>query len=270
MAAASSPTWVPKWVIVIAFYNEAKYIAPTVQCALAQDRDDIMLVCVDNGSTDASAAIVAAAIAGNPRAMLISEPLPGQSCAFRTGFAMAEQLGAENIAFWDADTCYPPHYISRADQLLGTDERIVGVQAFDIYGPYHSFRNRIIRHRMALTASLLSGQSHTGYFGYALRAAALRASGGPKSDAWPYVLHDHELIHRILKVGRLTHAADHVCWPAPRRQVNSHVRWNLAERLTYALTPYAVKDWFFYRFLGPRLRARGMFEAGLRVRDWEA
>ena len=37
----------PKWVIVIAFYNEANYIAPTVQCALAQDRDDIMLVCVD-------------------------------------------------------------------------------------------------------------------------------------------------------------------------------------------------------------------------------
>ena len=47
------------------------------------------------------------------------------------------------------------------------------------------------------------------------------------------------------------------------------MRWNLVERLTYALTPYAVKDWFFYDFLAPRLRARGMFEAGLRVRDWE-
>jgi hypothetical protein len=51
--------------------------------------------------------------------------------------------------------------------------------------------------------------------------------------------------------------------------VKGHVRWNLTERLLYALTPYAVKDWFFYRFLSPRLRARGMFEAGLRVRDWE-
>lgn len=259
----------PKWVIVIAFYNEANYIAPTVACALRQDRGDIMLVCVDNGSTDASSALVAEAIKDHPRAMLVTEPNQGHTFALRRGLAIAQELGAQNIAFWDADTFYPPHYISRADALLGSDKHIVGVQAFDIYGPYDSFTNRIIRQRMAFTASLLSGQGHTGTFGQAFRIAPLLACGGPKSDAWPFVLYDHELIHRVLKQGRLTHAADHVCWPAPRRLENSHVRWNLVERLTYALTPYAVKDWFFYRFLSPRLRARGMFEAGLRVRDWE-
>lgn len=259
----------PKWVIVIAFYNEANYIAPTVHCALAQDRDDIMLVCVDNASTDASTAIVAEAIKHQPRAMLVTEANQGHTFALRRGLAIAQEMGAENIAFWDADTFYPPHYISRADALLGANKRVVGVQAFDIYGPVDSFKNRIIRQRMALTASLLSGQGHTGSFGQAFRIAPLLACGGPKSDDWPFVLYDHELIHRVLKQGRLTHAADHVCWPAPRRIANSHVRWNLVERLTYALTPYLVKDWFFYRFLGPRLRMRGMFEAGLRVRDWE-
>ncbi|WP_017667443.1 glycosyltransferase family 2 protein [Sandarakinorhabdus sp. AAP62] len=259
----------PKWVIVIAFYNEANYIAPTVQCALTQDRDDICLVCVDNASTDASPQIVADAIKGNPRAILVTETNQGHTFALRRGLAIAQELGAENIAFWDADTFYPPHYISRADELLGKDPGVVGVQAFDIYGPYDSLKNRIVRHRMALTASLLTGQGHTGTFGQCFRIAPLVACGGPKSDAWPFVLYDHELIHRILKQGRLTHAADHVCWPAPRRQVKGHVRWNLVERLTYALTPYAVKDWFFYAFLAPRLRARGMFEAGLRVRDWE-
>jgi glycosyltransferase involved in cell wall biosynthesis len=261
--------WRPNWAIIIAFYNEERFIAPTVACALRQDRDDILVLCVDNGSTDGSAAMVAEAIKGHERALLITETTPGQSCAFRAGFAVAQQMGAENIAFWDADTEYPQHYISRADALMGSDPRVVGVQAFDIYGPFNTWKNRLIRHRLALTASLLSGQSHTGFFGYAIRTAALAAIGGPKNDAWPYVLHDHELIHRVLKQGRLTHAADHVCWPAPRRTVKGHVRWNLAERLLYALTPYAVKDWFFYRFLGPRLRARGMFEAGLRVRDWE-
>lgn len=259
----------PKWVIVIAFYNEAKFIAPTVACALAQDRDDICLVCVDNGSTDESAAIVADAIKDSPRAMLVTETRQGHTFALRRGLEVAQELGAENIAFWDADTFYPPHYISRADQLLGDDPGIVGVQAFDIYGPYDAPKNVIIRHRMAITASLLSGQGHTGTFGQCFRIAPLVAAGGPKNDDWPFVLYDHELIHRILKVGRLTHAADHVCWPAPRRQENSHVRWNLTERLLYALTPYAVKDWFFYGFLSPRLRQRGMFEAGLRVRDWE-
>ena len=259
----------PKWVIVIAFYNEAKFIAPTVRCALRQDRDDIMLICVDNASTDASPQIVADAIAGHPRACQVTETNQGHTFALRRGLAMAQELGAEKIAFWDADTFYPPHYISRADALLGTDQRIVGVQAFDIYGPYDSPKNILIRHRMALTASILSGQGHTGTFGQCFRIPALAAAGGPKSDDWPFVLYDHELIHRILKIGRLTHAADHVCWPAPRRTQKGHVRWNLTERLLYAFTPYAVKDWFFYRFLAPRLRARGMFEAGLRVRDWE-
>ena len=269
MATAFRPKWVPKWVIVIAFYNEAKFIAPTVQAALAQDRDDVMLVCVDNASTDASPAIVAEAIAGNPRAVLVTETNQGHTFALRRGLAIAQEMGAQNIAFWDADTFYPPQYISRADALLGSDPRVVGCQAFDIYGPYGSWKNRIIRQRMALTASLLRGQGHTGTFGQAFRIAPLLACGGPKNDEWPFVLYDHELVHRVLKQGRLTHAADHVCWPAPRRQVKGHVRWNLVERLTYALTPYLVKDWFFYSFLGPRLRARGMFEAGLRVRDWE-
>ena len=259
----------PKWVIVIAFYNEERFIGPTIACALRQDRDDIMLVCVDNGSTDGSAALVAEAIKDHPRAMLVSETAQGHTFALRKGTGIAEQLGAQNIAYWDADTYYPPHYISRAGALLGSDPHIVGVQAFDIYGPYDAPKNVIIRHRMAITASLLSGQGHTGTFGQCFRLAPLLAAGGPKNDEWPFVLYDHELIHRILKIGRLTHAANHVCWPAPRRTVKGHVRWNLTERLLYALTPYAVKDWFFYRFLGPRLRARGMFEAGLRVRDWE-
>lgn len=259
----------PRWAIVIAFFNEAKFIRPTVDCALAQDRDDIVLICVDNASTDDSAAIVADAIKGHPGALLVTETSQGHTFALRRGLAIAQELGATNIAFWDADTRYRPNYVSRADALLGDDPRIVGVQAFDIYGPFDSVKNRIIRHRMALTASLLSGQGHTGTFGQCFRIAPLVAAGGPKNDDWPFVLYDHELIHRVLKQGRLTHAADHVCWPAPRRQVKGHVRWNLTERLLYALTPYALKDWFFYDFLSPRLRARGMFEAGLRVRDWE-
>lgn len=261
--------WRPTWAIIIAFYNEERFIAPTIAAALAQDRDDILLICVDNASTDGSHALVAGLIEGHPHACLVTETAQGHTFALRRGTEIAADHGCTKIAYWDADTFYPPHYISRADELLGDDPRTICVQAFDIYGPYDAPANRIIRHRMAVTASILSGQGHTGTFGQAFRLAPLLAAGGPKSDDWPFVLYDHELMHRILKIGRSTHAADHVCWPAPRRTVKGHVRWNLTERLLYALTPYAVKDWFFYRFLAPRLRARGMFEAGLRVRDWE-
>jgi glycosyltransferase involved in cell wall biosynthesis len=86
-AAAMATAFRPKWVIVIAFYNEANYIAPTVACALAQDRDDIMLVCVDNASSDASPQIVADAIAGNPRACQVTETNQGHTFALRLGIA---------------------------------------------------------------------------------------------------------------------------------------------------------------------------------------
>jgi hypothetical protein len=46
------------------------------------------------------------------------------------------------------------------------------------------------------------------------------------------------------------------------------VRWTLGERLLYHATPYAAKDWFFYRFLAPRLSRRGMRDTVLRQRQW--
>lgn len=259
----------PRWAIIIAFYNEERYVQQTVRCALAQDRDDIALICVDNASTDASNTLVAKQLADHPRAILVTETRQGHTFALRRGVALAEELGVEKVAFWDADTIYPPNYISRADKLMGDNESIVGAMAIGIYGPFDSLKNRIIRWRMGLTARILTGQAHTGTFGQAFRIRSLVACGGPKNEDWPYVLYDHELVHRILKLGRTAYASDHVCWPSDRRRVKSGVRWNLFERLIYALTPYSAKDWFFYEFLSNRLKTRGMNEAALRVRDWD-
>lgn len=258
-----------RWAIVIPFYNEEKFIAPTIACARSQDWHDLVIIPVDNGSTDGSHALVTGLAAGDPRVHLTQEAEPGQTCALQHGFRLAQQLGADRIAFWDADTIYEPDYISRANALIGEDPRIVGAQAVDLYAPKSALASRWQRWRLALTSRILWDQGHTGTFGQAFRIDALARAGGPKSPNWPFVLHDHELINRVVKHGRLRMHKDHVCWPSDRRVANTHVRWNLTERLLYALTPFAAKDWFFYRFLNKRLAARGMWESGLRVRDWE-
>jgi len=36
------------------------------------------------------------------------------------------------------------------------------------------------------------------------------------------------------------------------------------------VTPFAAKDWFFYRFLAGRFARRRMMQENLRVRDWES
>ena len=258
-----------RWAVVIPFYNEERFIAPTIACARALAWPDVQVILVDNASTDGSNALVAGLIADMRNARLVVESNQGHTFALRRGFAIAQEMAASRIAFWDADTIYPPDYITRADALIGDDPAVVGAQAIDIYGPATSLAARWQRWRLALTSRILWDQGHTGTYGQAFRMDALTAAGGPKNDAWPFVLYDHELIHRVVKLGRLRMAADHVCWPSSRRVANSHVRWNLFERLLYALTPFAAKDWFFYRFLSPRLRLRNVWEAGLRVRDWE-
>jgi hypothetical protein len=73
----------------------------------------------------------------------------------------------------------------------------------------------------------------------------------------------------VTRAGRLRYGPRHWCLPSDRRQDRRATSWNLFERFVYFLTPSAMGDWYFYRFLGPRLRRRKVFLANLRQRDWE-
>ena len=82
------------------------------------------------------------------------------------------------------------------------------------------------------------------------------------------MLDDHELMQRMHKLGPLVLSRRflvHAVRP-PRRQ--RPCRWTLVERLLYHVTPFRMKDWFFYDFLWRRFQLRGMGTANLRVRDW--
>ncbi|MEO9132121.1 MAG: hypothetical protein ABI240_13040, partial [Sphingomonas sp.] len=124
---------------------------------------------------------------------------------------------------------------------------------------------RVHRRNMSL---MMARQTHTGTFGQCFRTDVLRAAGGPRSENWPWVLDDHELMQRVFRFGRSRYHADFWCMPSARRSRNAHVRWTLFERLVYHATPHQLKDWFFYEFLAGRFAARGMRNANLRDRDW--
>jgi hypothetical protein len=108
----------------------------------------------------------------------------------------------------------------------------------------------------------------TGSYGQVLRAAALRACGGYSSELWPYTMEDHELIHRLCKLGYLRTHPDLWCLASNRRKDRSSVHWTLTERIMYFVTPYALGDWYFYRFLAPRFARRKMLQVNLRSKDW--
>ncbi|KPF62786.1 hypothetical protein IP88_14240 [alpha proteobacterium AAP81b] len=255
--------------MVIAFYNEADYM-PATLASLERQTLGFRLILVDNGSTDASADLARAWAARQThiKARVIAEHRPGQVHALARGLA---EVTTPFVAIGDADTLYPADYLARASAAFaaGGDD-VVAVFAHDAADAPPRRRDLALRAvREALIIGWWRGQTYAGGYAHLFRTGALQAAGGYSGDLWPYVLKDHELVHRVSKHGRFGFARGLAVVPSPRRADRSGVRWSLPERLLYHLTPYAAKDWFFYRFLGPRLAARGLRDTVLRRRDWE-
>lgn len=92
--------------IVIPLYNKEKFIAEAVRSIQAQTHEAWELVIVDDGSTDNSAAVVAAIT--DPRVRLIRQPNGGVSRARNRGI---EAATGEIVCFLDADDWYGPYYL---------------------------------------------------------------------------------------------------------------------------------------------------------------
>ncbi len=251
-----------RWTFVIAYYNEADFL-PATLAALAAQRVPMRLILIDNGSTDASPDIAAAFAAPGIETVLLHEARPGKIHALETAMV---HLTTELVAFGDADTFYPPHYLTEATRAFDADPGIVAVMALGVDQSTQPLRRRLYSGGVT---RLLSKQTHTGGYGQTFRTAALIAAGGFSETHWPYVLLDHEIMQRVAKLGRVVYPRDFWAIPSPRRTDRRRVRWTLGERLLYHATPFALKDWYFYRFLGPRLKARGITHLNLRDQPWE-
>ena len=77
-------------------------------------------------------------------------------------------------------------------------------------------------------------------------------------------------MHRVLQQG--TQAWDRELWciSSSRRTDRRGVRWTLAERLAYHITPFSLKHRFFHEWLAPRFDRRGQRDTALRARGWDS
>lgn len=259
-----------RWSIVVPYYNEAAGIGATLTSIGSQTCRDFQLVLVDNGSTDGSEAIchdILAAYADLDVAYL-REPRPGQVHALRRGVATAR---TEFIAICDADTFYPPEYLARATQLYdaGGPERVAVMGYLRGGGAPGSFGDRFNTWHWLTAAKVWPQQNHTSGAGHTFRTAALREAGGYDPAIWPYVLKDHELMSRVLRLGHQAYDRDLWCVSSERRFDRKNVRWTLGERLLYHLLPMRDKRPFFHGFLKRRFEARGQLDTILRDRAWD-
>ena len=255
----------PRWSVVVPVFNERAFLGRTLR-SLAAQTAAFRAIVVDNGSTDGCIGMARElARELGMDAMFLEEARPGQVHALKRGIDAA---ATGFVAICDADTWYPPHYLETAARLFDRQgEGCVAVAACNLPERPGLPRRMALWHKLT-AARLMPRQNHTSGACHCFRLSALRCAGGYDARIWPYVLKDHELMNRVLALGKQAYHRDLWCVPSQRRVDRAGVRWTLGERVLYHATPFGLKERFFRDFLAPRFAARGLADIALRKRAW--
>lgn len=94
--------------VIIPVYNVERYLARCLDSVLGQTVGDMEVICVDDGSSDSSAAIAAGYEKSDSRVKVIRQANAGQGAARNRGL---DAIGGESFAFVDADDYLHPQYL---------------------------------------------------------------------------------------------------------------------------------------------------------------
>ncbi len=117
------------FLIIIPAHNEAEYIGAALESLSRQDYGEFRCVVVDDGSSDATAAIVRTIAGGDSRFVLQqlskSEHQPGAKVVrtFMAGLQSQDLGSADIICKFDADVIFPPAYLSEIKKIYENDPR---------------------------------------------------------------------------------------------------------------------------------------------------
>lgn len=129
--------------VIIPAYNAAGYLERCLGSLQNQTFEDWEAVCVDDGSTDGSGALLDTFAAGDPRIRVIHKANEGVSVARNTGVAQAE---GRYLLFVDSDDFLHPRTMEITFMLAERDGSDLVCYTYD-----HGYRTRlIIRHLLGL------------------------------------------------------------------------------------------------------------------------
>lgn len=100
--------------VVIPLYNKEEHVERALISVLTQSYQNLRIIVVDDGSTDAGAARVMGMVEKDDRVQLIRQSNAGVSAARNRGVAAAT---TELIAFLDADDAYAPSFLADVVKL---------------------------------------------------------------------------------------------------------------------------------------------------------
>lgn len=120
----------PNVSFLLPVHDGARYLAETLDSLLAQDYPDFDILAVDDGSTDATPAILAAYAAEHPRLRILTQPKGGLVEALNNGLG---HLECAYVARIDADDiCFPNRLSKQLDFMAFTGAAAISSKALHI------------------------------------------------------------------------------------------------------------------------------------------
>ena len=112
--------------VVTPVHNAERYLAASIDSALAQTLDDLEVIVIDDGATDGSAAIADAYAQAHPRVRVVHQGNSGLCLARNAAIAIAR---GRYLAMLDADDVWLPQHLARCVELLERDHEVGMVHA---------------------------------------------------------------------------------------------------------------------------------------------
>jgi len=227
---------VPRLAVLLPVRDAARTVRAAAVSILRQTERDLALVCVDDGSTDATAEVLAALAARDRRVRVLRAPGEGIARALERGRAACD---AEVIARMDADDVAHPRRLALQLEALGADPSLAAVG-----GRVRLFPRRTVREGMRRYAGWLNSlvtpelvardllvEAPLVHPAAAIGAGALARIGGWRDGPFP---EDYDLWLRLAAAGgRLSNVPELVLdWrEGPARLTRTDPRYALARHV---------------------------------------
>jgi glycosyltransferase involved in cell wall biosynthesis len=114
----------PSLSVILPVYNAAEFLDEAVDSVRTQSRDDLELIAIDDGSTDASLAILGRHAAADRRVRVVARAHEGIEAALNAGLA---QAAAPLVAVMNADDVARPDRLARQAALLEAEPGVAAV-----------------------------------------------------------------------------------------------------------------------------------------------
>ena len=116
--------------VVMPIYNAADYLKPAMDSVVHQTLTDIEIICVDDGSTDNSLAMLKEYQQADERIRIVTENNAGPSIARNKGLSRAR---GKYVIFLDADDFYDYNLLEKLYELAENEKLDIAICKFDIY-----------------------------------------------------------------------------------------------------------------------------------------